>query len=530
MAVHTFAAIDVGSYELEMKIYELSKKTGIRQIDDVMHRIDLGSDTYARGRLSGPHVAQLKRSLKEFARIMKDYRVEAYRACGTSAFREMYNSSLICSQIEQETGIRIEVLANAEQRFLDYKSVAYKGAVFNKVLEKPTAIVDIGGGSLQISLFEKDRLVATQNIRLGILIIRERLATIRSTQARAEGLIEELVNSQLAIFRKLYLKNREINNIIFVDDYISEVVRKNGPLLRQSAPVQGSDLNAAEFVEVKDFNAFVEKCSSMNRQELSRVLSIADDNIPLLQISAVTLRCIAKVLHASLIWVPGVTLCDGIVYEYAESRKYLGPSHDFAGDIIACAQETGKRYKCSVDRGRTLWEIAAGIFDATRRHHGMGDRERLLLQIAAILHDCGKYISMTQLAECSYHILMSTEIIGISRTEQEIIANVVRFNHSEFVYYESPENHTELTPEAYMVITRLTAILRLANGLDRSHKKKFSGLKIRAREGQLQITVDAKKDITLEKGLFGRRAAFFEEAIGLTPVIRQKSDPVSGAR
>ncbi len=527
MAVHTFAAIDVGSYELEMKIYELSRKNGIRMIDDVMHRIDLGSDTYQQGRLSTAHVRQLKNSLLEFARIMKSYRVEAYRACGTSAFREMYNSSLICSQIEQETGIRIEVLANAEQRFLDYKSVASKGEVFSRILEKPTAIVDIGGGSLQISLFEKDRLVATQNIRLGILIIQERLNRIRSTQARAEGLIEELVNSQLAIFRKLYLKNREIANIIMVDDYISEVARKNGPILRQAGLTQAGDHDPAEFIEVQSFNDFITRISAVNRQELSGALSIADDNIPLLQISAVTLRCIAKVLHASLIWVPGVTLCDGIVYEYAESRRYLSPTHDFAGDIIACAQETGKRYKCSVDRSTTLWEIAAGIFDATRRYHGMGDRERLLLQIATILHDCGKYISMTQLAQCSYNILMSTEIIGISRTEQEIIANVVRFNHCDFIYYDSPDNHTELMPDAYMVITRLTAILRLANGLDRSHKKKFSGLKIRVREGELQITVDAKKDITLEKGLFGYRAAFFEEVIGLTPVIRQKTEPAA---
>ncbi len=522
MAVHLFAAIDVGSYEIEMKIYELSRKNGIRLIDDIMHRIDLGTDTYYHGRLSAAHVSQLKATLREYAAIMKNYGVEAYRACGTSAFREMYNSSLVRAQIEQDTGIQVEVLANAEQRFLDYKSVAFKGADFEKVLADPTAIVDLGGGSIQISLFEKDRLVATQNIRLGILIILERLHRIRSTQARAEGLIEEMVNSQLAIFRKLYMKNREIRNIIVVDDYISEVARKNGPMLHKSGVTGTGEFTGAEFIEVSAFNDFLEKISAVNRQELSRMLSISDDYIPLLQISAVTVRCIAKMMHAQQIWVPGVTLCDGIAYDYAQKNRYISAAHDFEGDIIACAQETGKRYKCSVDRSTTMWELAERIFDATKRYHGMGDREKLLLRIAIILHDCGKYISMTNLAECSYNILMSTEIIGVSGTEQEIIANVVRFNHDEFVYYESPDNISELSPEAYMVITKLTAILRVANGLDRSHKKKFSGLKVRVREGELIITVDAKKDITLEKGLFGRRAEFFEEVIGLTPVIRQR--------
>ena len=74
----------------------------------------------------------------------------------------------------------------------------------------------------------------------------------------------------------------------------------------------------------------------------------------------------------------------------------------------------------------------------------------------------------------------------------------------------------------YMIVTKLTAILRLANGLDRSHKKKFTDVRIRLREGQLQITVSTKKDITLEKGLFDNRARFFEEVFSVRPVIRQR--------
>lgn len=157
MAVHLFGAIDVGSYVYEMKIFELSRKNGIRQIDNIRHMIDLGTDTYHSGRVSRVHMAELKRILSESAAIMKNYQVEAYKAYGTSAFREMKNSSMVLSQLEQETGIRIEILDNTEQRFLDYKSVASKGEVFSRFLEQSTAIVDIGGGSIQISLFEKDR-------------------------------------------------------------------------------------------------------------------------------------------------------------------------------------------------------------------------------------------------------------------------------------------------------------------------------------------------------------------------------------
>ena len=79
-------------------------------------------------------------------------------------------------------------------------------------------------------------------------------------------------------------------------------------------------------------------------------------------------------------------------------------------------------------------QYAMNIFDSTRRFHGLGDRERLLLQIAVTLHACGKFISMKNSNECGYTLIMSTEIIGLSHLEREIIANVVRYNIRDFDY------------------------------------------------------------------------------------------------
>jgi len=132
----TFAAIDVGSYELRMKIFEFSGKNRMRQIDHVRHRIDLGTDTYRTGKLRYEKVEELCKVLKEYADIMKTYRVDAYKAYGTSAIREMENMSIVLGQIEQRTGIRIDVLSNSEQRFLDYKSIASKGERFDQIIEK----------------------------------------------------------------------------------------------------------------------------------------------------------------------------------------------------------------------------------------------------------------------------------------------------------------------------------------------------------------------------------------------------------
>lgn len=506
----TFAAIDVGSYELTMKIFEVSKQNGLKEIDCIMHRLDLGTDTYATGKISSGKVDEICRVLREYREIMNGYKVDAYKAYGTSAIRETDNVIVVLDQIEQRTGIKVSVLSNSEQRFLDYKAIASKGKTFDRIIEKETAILDIGGGSIQLSLFVKDSLTTTQNMRLGVLRLQDSIEHMNIRPGHFEEIIDERISSQLSVFKKLYLKDRQIENIIVMDDYISDVMER-----RLSGYTD-------DCIEVEKMEHYMKKMREKSSVEAARLLDIPEENVPLLFISSILLNRVAKVTGAKLVWVPGVALCDGIAYEYCENNKIITISHDFERDIITCAKNISKRYMGSRRRSETLEKIALTIFDSMKKIHGLGKRERLLLQIATLLHDCGKYISLVNLGECSYNIIMSTEIIGISHMEREIVANIVKYNHMDFDYYEVLGRSIGVNRDIYLKIAKLTAILKIANGLDRSHKQKFKDVKMALRDGQLIITVDTAVDITLEKGLFAKRADFFEEVYSVKPVIRQK--------
>jgi exopolyphosphatase/guanosine-5'-triphosphate,3'-diphosphate pyrophosphatase len=200
----------------------------------------------------------------------------------------------------------------------------------------------------------------------------------------------------------------------------------------------------------------------------------------------------------------------------------LKGEHDFEKDITACALNISKRYMGSRRRAETLEKITTTIFDSMKKVHGLGKRERLYLQIAAILHDCGKYISLVNIGETSYNIIMSTEIIGLSHMEREIVASIVRFNHSSFSYYEEQKSVSGLDRESYLKVAKLTAILRLANSLDRSHKQKFKGVKAVLKEDELVLTVDTTEDISLEKRSFETVQNFFMEVFSIKPVLKQK--------
>lgn len=518
MAVRLFAAIDVGSFELELGIYEMSAKYGLHEIDHVRHVIALGKDTYNNGKISYQLVEEMCRILKEFADIMASYKITDYRAYATSAMREARNNEIVLDQIRVRTGIIVQIISNSEQRFISYKAIASKDAEFNKIIQKGTAIVDVGFGSMQISLFDKDALVSTQNLLLGVLRIRELVSHVQADARMQNTLVEEMVDNELLTFKKMYLKDREIKNLIGVGESILYLSRGHDT----GKPV--------ERITAEDFKVFHEKLKDLSIDQIEERFGVNSDYATLLLPAAIIFRRVLELTGAEMFWVPGIRLCDGIAAEYAEEIKAVKFNHDFSADILAASRNMAKRYKCHAPHTAAMEKYVLAIFDSMKRYHGMGPRERLLLQITAILHACGKFVGMKTPSESGYNIIMSTEIIGLSHMEREIIANVVRYNGLEFDYNRVQLNedtfretktgfsHNDIT----ILIAKLTAILRLANAMDRSHKQKFTDCRMSVKNDQLIVSTGYDGDITLEAVAFEHKADFFEEIFGVRPVLKQK--------
>ena len=118
--------------------------------------------------------------------------------------------------------------------------------------------------------------------------------------------------------------------------------------------------------------------------------------------------------------------------------------HDFEQDILDCARDINRRYHSSEHRTREREMIALTIFDSMKEIHGLSKRDRLLLQLAAILGDCGRFISLAGVGENSYNIIIATEIIGLSHVEREIVANIVKYATEKFDYYHIMDNNASL--------------------------------------------------------------------------------------
>ena len=508
MATRVFAAIDVGSYELGMKIFEFSNKGGMKEIDSIRHSIELGTDTYQDGIIGMHHMDELCDVLSDFSSIMKSYKVDDYKAYGTSAIRETKNTAILIEQIKLRTGIRVDVLSNSEQRFLHYKAAALKGQRFDEFIREGCAIVDIGGGSIQISLFDNDSLVTTQNIRLGVLRAMDMLAALKPRTRDVEGILKELIDNQLQVFKKLYLKGRTIRNLILIDDYVSVMLYHLGSKNRSFT--------------ADSFRKLCDELRTMSVGDIAKKYGINEETAPLLLPAVSIVSRVIKITKAENIWSPGVSLCDGMAYEYAEKEKLVHLHHDFENDIIACAKVISKRYQGNEARNELIEKVAIDLFDATRKIHGMGRRDKLLLRITSLLSDCGRYVSIEAGAECGYDIIMATEIIGLSHAEREIVANIVRFNKMPFKYYEELASDSLIERASYLKIAKLSALFRIADGICRSYRTKVNDVRFAIKGGELVISVYTVDDIDLEQGFFFRKASLFEEVFSIRPVLRYK--------
>ena len=507
MAGKTFAAINVGSNEISMKICEITPRKGARELDTVKTIIELGSDTYNKGYIEENNLNKLCDTLIKFRRKMKEYDVSDYRAYASSAVREAENASMIIERIKMCTDFDVQILSNSEQRFMNYKAFVATGMDVDVATHKNNALLDIGAGSLQISIFDRRNLVQTQNLPIGAVRIRDYLTRFGSDTVDLETLMEEYASNAIIEFRNLFLNDKDIKSIIAIGDGINNL-KKVGP-----------ELSIANSISREQFRILYKRVVDIKPEDLAERYGIPYERATLMLPMAIIYQSFLDNSRAEEILTPNVIFCDGIIADYMDKQGTFLMDKNFDQDILASVNTIAKKYKVNRAHVQNVSDNALAIFDSIRKLHGLGKRERLQLQIAAILHNCGKFVNMKDVSLISYHIVMATEILGLSHKEREEIANAVYYNG--FYLPSELRASGRIGSADYMKVAKLTAILRLADVLDKSYKQKITNLRISLHDNTLVIYTDTLEDITLEAGMFKTNNILFEKVYGVKVVLKQ---------
>ncbi|MCR4831632.1 MAG: HD domain-containing protein [Pseudobutyrivibrio sp.] len=502
-----FASIYIGTYETTMKVFEIGKQKGIKTIDTLKIQSDVIKDVLSYGRILPDTVSKLCRILNDMKRAMNSYKIDSYAVVAGPNIRLASNSLIVLEQIKVNTGFSVEVLSNSEQRFLGYQAVA-STEDFEDIVGDSAVLVDIGGVSLQITLFSKGKIITTQHLSLGTVSISENLKKLGTTIGNSFEQTYEMMHKELEVFKTMFLRDIEPKYMILLGVQVSTIAERVVDF-------------SSKKIKTKDYLDFLNKLNKQYIKSFELENDVFLDNERLIEPIVMLYKALGEVLNPAVVYAPGVSVNEGMAFNHSYNKKWLRAPHDFDNDVISAAWSIAKRYGSYQPHLKALVKLSTEIFDAMKKYHGLGKRERVLVQCIAILHDCGKYISLSEASNCSYTIIMSSEILGLSHKERELIATTVEFNRKPVEPYENLSDR--FTQEEYLTILKLLAILKVANALDRSHKQKIKNVSMRVKDNELFIFIEATSSLALEKGLFKKNADFFEDIFSIKPVLKENS-------
>ena len=517
MKITTIATIYIGSYEICLKIQELPSKKVIRDVENICCRTNVGQEIFTRQYIGSQAVDELCERLNEFLHISQTYQCDECLVYASNTWKYAENMVFVQDQIRIRTGLSIKVLNNSEQRYLSYKTVSVMHE-FPAITQEGCALIDVGGRSLQVTLFEKGHMILTKQVPLGTLRVMRIVALLRSKTGHPENQILEMAEKEMDGFRALFGGNKRVKHVIMLGNYLKDVCRD---VLKTPAEAGVSDSTEIEIVmSLGQFKDHMKGICKSSAETLDQTFDFINVNDPVFIPSMMMYYGLAKAFKADYIWVPGFSLNDGIAHQYAQQKKILHPVHDYEDDVLSCAREIARRYHSDEKHIDAMEQFALAVFDAAKKIHGMGRRERLLLRTAVYLHDCGKYVCLAGHGQMSYHIIMASELIGLNHRERKIIALAVKYHESGLDPYV--ELRDEISQADYMTVAKLAAILRLTNALDRSHKQKMQEFKVVRKDRELIITVKSEDHFYWEQAKFDQQADIFEKVFCLKPILKEK--------
>lgn len=503
------AIMDLGSLSLRLKIFEIVQKQSPREIESVRRFVSVGAETYRSGMISDEQIRELCEILSGFVLKMREYKIKESICVATSAFREARNKDFVIEQIRLRTGLQVRILDNEQERY--YHNLAVRELLdgFEKIIQNGTLILDIGAGSIQSTVYDKSEFLFSQNMLLGSLRINELLSNLEKKTAHYADVLAEFILRDLEDYHAVEPKGINYQNMIAFGSDIGFIKG-----LSRLSPREYCFLPKKKFMETYEY------LLKTKPSDLVLTRNIPSATAALLLPTALIIK--ESLEHSGLdgIHMPAASLCDGLVYQFAWENCGYPMKTDPVRDTVSAARHISKRYRYDRKHADHVEKHALEIFDSTRRLHGMGDRERLLLQLTAILHEVGKYINVTNHSTRSYHIIHTTEIIGLKSEEREVIAYAARFYLQSDLF--SDRYFQYLPPEQRTLVSKLAAILRIADAMDASHKQKIRGISVISTPDALNINCDSNADLTFELWAFENKTDLYEQVFGIRPVLKPR--------
>ncbi|MEH2165510.1 MAG: Ppx/GppA phosphatase family protein [Nostoc sp.] len=459
------AAIDLGTNSLHMVVVKIDPTLpAFSIIARDKETVRLGDRNLTTGELKPEIIKKAIAALGRFQEVAKTINAETIIAVATSAVREAPNGKDFLHTIETDLDLSVNLISGQEEARRIYLGVL-SGMEFNN---QPHTIIDIGGGSTELILGDSHEARILTSTKVGAVRLTSELITtdpISNTefqylQAYARGMLERSVEELLA-----NLEFGESPRLVGTAGTIETLAMIHA---REKSGVIPSTLNGYQF-SFKDLQELVNRLRKLSNSERAEIPGMPEKRPEVILAGAVILQEAMTLLGSESITVCERSLREGVIVDWMLTHGLIEDKLRYQSSVRdRNVLKLADKYHINLEYSDRVAKFAESLFDQTQGTlHHWGIDERQMLWAAAILHNCGHYISHSSHHKHSYYLIRNGELLGYTETEIEIIANLARY-HRKSPPKKKHENYQSLlTKQQRQIVSQLSAILRLAVALDR---------------------------------------------------------------
>ncbi len=498
------AVIEIGSTGVRLLVAEFTEDGKRNVLDRAEMPVSLGRDVFTSGIISRETQSLCLHILSRYKEQLSGWGITSSQTTviATSAFREAKNKDPVMDKILSTTGFRVTVIDGIEENRLMYMAVTeLLKSEDSKFRTEDTVILEVGGGSTEMMLMKKGKMAGAHSLRLGTVRLEAKMRAQSESLSDIQRYIEEYITDTKGSIES------EIN-MAEVQQFIA--VGSDATLAAINA---GKPISTFLWsIEREDFERFVEEIQEYSIDECVARFKISYNDAQTMHVSLLIYKMFIQLTKVKTIIVPETNIRDGLI-----ANKLNSPSEElkeeFSVQIKASAMSLLRKYHGDEEHAERVREYCLKIYDSLSEEIALDERSRLLIELAAILHDIGIFIRMDEHNLHSEYIIHHSEIFGITRTENVILSAIAKY-HRGRAQPQDNEQFQILARSDRMRILKLTAILRIADALDRSHGKSFTDFSVEIKGDSLIIRTKGSKNVALERFALAEKGGLFESVFG----------------
>jgi exopolyphosphatase / guanosine-5'-triphosphate,3'-diphosphate pyrophosphatase len=517
--MNMIAAIDIGTNSVRLEVVRVEDDHSLTTVTQQKESVRLGEGEFDTGRMTPAAIERGALVCARFADVARGFGAKEISAFATSAVREAENRQDFIDRVWEEAGIEVRVISGPEEARLIFLGVS-TGADLGS---RRALFIDIGGGSTELILGDHKGHFLLDSLKLGSIRVSNKFLSNEPGAISAEKFAKMKDHARSVAGHAL----RQFSNYGF------DLVYGSAGTITNLADVTARRIGDAPStlrnytVKVSDLRDTMEQLHKLSLEDRRRVPGLDPDRADIILGGAAVLMAILEGVHAEKLTVSDRGLRHGILLDRLMREDEARATYEATPVRLRSILQLARTCNYDESHAEHISHLSMRLFDELRALgcHPYGPAERELLHYAALVHDIGCFLSHSNHQRHAYYLVRNSDLLGFTDTELAVVANTAYY-HRKAIPRKRHENMRSLTRPGRQLVTVLASILRITEGLDRSHLSLVRDLRLEKRKkpNRFVLTLVSESDCQLERWGVEAGRDLFERLYGLPLEVALEHD------